>query len=514
MEKLTSSCKPGRNVVSLASQVEQMYHSLPIKTTRSLTTLLRVWQKTTAVLADGKQEAATLSGTTGLPIYTARDAAEHATRILMEADSTVTDTACYNAVIGTNSHSHIFLNLYMKLRRTHTLIDVCTHTRYLVLYSPADAWAKSNYKEGPQTAERLLKKLIHHETLSPDVFSYNGILDAWSQSQDPDAMKRLKQIYKHMLSGNMVLTIRTLNHVLSAYAKQISKLQDKNEMVQIAADAYELMQEEKERYAISKNPDQQPDVWTYSTMIDIYGKCGVVKTTMQAEALLTELKDLYATQNLEKLQPNVRTYTSLISAWSKTKSDKAAIRGEELLQEMYLQPETKPNYRTYAALCTCWARSQDPDKATRVLGLVRSMKQRFEQDGDKDCKPNLMVYNSAIDACSRSGGDAKQQTVALKVAFAMNKAMLVDGLVPDSMTFDRLMQATAFLMSPGDGRNGVAIVLLDKAKAAGCVSFDVVKNFRKAVDNNVVHVQLKDMEDKSGQIDYTNIPKLWAKNCK
>ena len=127
MDKLTSSCKPGRNVVSLASQVEQLYHSQPIKSTQSLNTLLKVWQKATAVIADGKQEAATLSGTTGLPIYTARDAAEHATRILMEAESTLADTASYNSVIGTNSHTHTHIQPLHCDRYTPT--DLLTHTQ-------------------------------------------------------------------------------------------------------------------------------------------------------------------------------------------------------------------------------------------------------------------------------------------------------------------------------------------------------------------------------------------------
>ena len=399
--------------------------------------------------------------------------------------------------------SHIFFN---SLSYINTYKHTHTH--------PIDAWAKSNDKDAPHTAERLLRKLLEHDTLTPDAYSYHGILEAWSQSQDPDALRRLQQIYKHMVSANLVKNIRTFNSLLSAYAKHISKLQDKNDMIALATEAHELLQQEKERFAQTQDSDQQPDAFTYSIMIDIFGRCGVVKSTLQAESLLTELKELYSQQKLEKLLPNVRTYTSLISAWSKTKSDKAAVRGEELLQEMLdgSSTEMKPNQRTYAALCTCWARSQDPTKATRVLTLVRNMKQQFETNGDENCKPSLLVYNSAIDACSRCCGDDKQQTVALKIAFAMNKALLLDGLVPDAMTFDRLMQATAYLMPNGNERNGVACALLDKAKNAGCVSFDVVKNFRKAVDNNVVHEQLKEMEDKHGQIDYNNVPRTWAKN--
>lgn len=380
--------------------------------------------------------------------------------------------------------------------------------------STIDAWAQSNYKEAPQTAERIFRKLIDHDTLKPDAHSYNGILFAWSNSQDPDSIKRLQQIYKHMLDNKWIVSVKTLNHMLSAYSNLASTMQEKNSMLAIAAEAYEMFQTEKKRLHETKNydPEQQPNAQTYTILMDILGQCGVVKSTLQAESLFTELKELYAQRQLEIFRPTFQTYTALLSAWSKTKSDKSAIRGEELLEEMHLNPETKPNYYTYAAVCTCWGRSSDPNKATQVLNLVRKMKQRYE-GGDEGCKSHIMVYNAAIDACSRCGGDAKQQTVALKIAFAMNKALVVDGLDPNDMTFDRLLQATAFLMPPGDERNGLACALLEKAKAAGCVSFDVVRNFRKGVDNDVVHAQLKEMKDKFGSLDYTKIPKAWAKHC-
>lgn len=112
MEQLMSSCQAGRNVVGISNQVEQLYLSQPIKSTNSLNTLLRVWQKATAVLADGKQEEIDMTeSTAGLStIITARDAAEHATRLLMEAEAGLTETESYNVVIGT---CYYFVSYYV-----------------------------------------------------------------------------------------------------------------------------------------------------------------------------------------------------------------------------------------------------------------------------------------------------------------------------------------------------------------------------------------------------------------
>ena len=97
------SCKAGRNVVGISHQVEKLYLSQPIKSTNSLNMLLSTWQQATAVLSYGTQEEIDMTeSTAGLStIITARDAAEHATRLLMEAEAGLTETESYNVVIGT-----------------------------------------------------------------------------------------------------------------------------------------------------------------------------------------------------------------------------------------------------------------------------------------------------------------------------------------------------------------------------------------------------------------------------
>jgi hypothetical protein len=103
MEQLMRSCKAGRNVVGISHQVEKLYLSQPIKSTNSLNMLLITWQQATAVLSYGTQEEIDMTeSTAGLStIITARDAAEHATRLLMEAEAGLTETESYNVVIGT-----------------------------------------------------------------------------------------------------------------------------------------------------------------------------------------------------------------------------------------------------------------------------------------------------------------------------------------------------------------------------------------------------------------------------
>jgi hypothetical protein len=146
--------------------------------------------------------------------------------------------------------------------------------------------------------------------------------------------------------------------------------------------------------------------------------------------------------------------------------------------------------------------------------LLQRMKQVSETW--PDAAPTLISYNTAIDACARTRGDAEQQTAALKIAFAIFKAVNVSEVMDaNHVTYATLLKAASFLMPPGDERNKVAEAVFSKAVAAGMVEGAVVKNLQKATDASVLQRLLKDMQEAgSGHIDYRRIPPLWSKHVK
>lgn len=390
------------------------------------------------------------------------------------------------------------------------------------------AWAKSRVAEAPVNAERLLKRMLDHEYIEPDGISYNGVVDAWAHSGKPEAIQKVKQIWQHMEQlyaedpdREIKPTIRTVNSIIQAHTRQVQdalESRDLDAARQAAKEAEEFLDLMKERYEQTQDPDHMPDAVTYTAVMDAYGRCGRYHSTLKAKALLEDLIDAYQQSGNPRQKPNVRTYTSLITAWSKTKSPDSTVEAERLVKEMWDSEDRdlQPNARTYTSLIHAWARSMDNNKAQRVLKVLQTMKAKHEQTKKPDLKPTLVTYNTALDACARCQGDLTQQTDALKIAFAILKAVQQDpSIEANSLTFSTLLRAVAFLLQPGDERNSLATAVFEKAKKAGMADFRVLMQLRKTVDSGKL-VELLDglTQDRTGNFDFNTAPPGWSRNVR
>jgi Pentatricopeptide repeat domain len=390
------------------------------------------------------------------------------------------------------------------------------------------AWARSGVAEGPHNAERLLKRMLDHDYVKPDSLSYNGVVDAWAYSGKPEAVQKVKQIWQHMEQlyaqdeeKRIKPTIRTVNSIIQAHAKQVQALieaRNIEEARKMAREAEEFLDLMKERYEQTQDPDHMPDVMTYTTVMDTYGRCGRYHSTLRAKTLFEELQHLYKETGNPRLKPNVRTYTSLITAWSKTRSPDSTKEAERLLKQMWdsKDPEIQPNARTYTSVIHAWGRSNDHDKAQRALKVLQDMKALQKEHKRLDLKPTLVTYNAALDACARCQGDLTQQTDALKISFAILKAIQQDdALEANSMTFSTLLRACSFLLASGPERNKVGTVLFEKATKAGMADYRVLLQLRKAVDSVTLQELLKPLhQDGRGNFDFNTAPPSWSRNVR
>jgi len=327
-------------------------------------------------------------------------------------------------------------------------------------------------------------------------------------------------------SGNNFIeikpTIRTVNSIIHAHAKRVQELMEVRDIDaarKVAREAEEFLDLMKERYEQTQDPDHMPDVMTYTTVMDTYGRCGRYGSTRRAQSLLEELKALYAKKKDSKLKPNVRTYTSLITAWSKTRSPDSPREAERLLEEMNESSDiaVQPNARSYTAAIHAWARSADHTKAQRALKLLQTMKAEYKKTGRDELKPTLISYNAALDSCARCQGDLQQQTDALKIAFAIFKAIGVEAdMEANSTTYAALLRAISFLLQPGGERNNLAKMVFEKAKKAGMVDFRVMLQLKKSADSLLFLELLKDdlPLDRNGNFDFNNVPPNWARNVR
>lgn len=137
----------------------------------------------------------------------------------------------------------------------------------------------------------------------------------------------------------------------------------------------------------------------------------------------------------------------------------------------------------------------------------------YKQSGDESIKPNLYTYNAVIDACARCYGNPEQQAAALKIAFAVNKAILAANLEPNSITYSTLLKTANNLLPEGDVRSQVVRAVFEKAKSSGYIDSNIMKAFDQASDRVLYHELLKEAEDKNGFINMKNIPTEWKRNA-
>ncbi len=451
--------------------------------------VLSGWNQCTQALVRSRRNRQSLpsqsaSSTVTVDVYTPLDAAKRATSLLFAYDEP--DLEAYNTVM--------------------------------------DAWSKSRVQEAPEAAERLLKRMMDDESVEPSTNTYNLLIDAWANSDKPNSLDKAVQIYRHMErlrtdeTKSVSPNIRTVNAVLHAYAKKSAQHTSQNtqagfeEAAKCAASSLELLEEMKERYKETGDANWQPDMATYTSVMDVHSRCATYRATRTAGDLLNELKGLYEKTGNFRHKPNFRTYTTLVTAWSRTRSDESPQRVESIMKEMRLSGE-KPNSRTYTAAIQCWARARDPLKAKRVLKLLMEMREEYKETGNEHIRPTTLTYNTAIDACARCQGSPEQKTESVKIAFAILKTIEMDDEIkPNSSTYSTLIRALNFLMPRGEDRNKVGKAVFEKSKKAGLVDNETLKNLKMVLDSTSLHDALEGNLDRNGELNLSTLPSAWKKN--
>jgi hypothetical protein len=489
LNRYAESCaNPKKPVVAQAAACEALWRlQVAQADTISFNTVLKAWARVCQTLAEHAQEEHGHMLDSNTPVYTARDAAERALALLQQqaalATSTTTDPVVHPDVASYN----------------------------VVM----DAWAKSRTPEAAEQVNHLLQALHASPTLQPDVFSYNALVDAHAYSFAPDRLEILHTIWNKMETlsqqegtRDIRPTVRTINSILHAYSRRVQEVEDG---AALAQDALDILHRMKETYRVSQNPSDQPDIMTYTTCMDALARVGTAEATEQAQRLFDEVTQLYQDTRNPRYMPSVYTYVTLMKAWSRSPSPEAVPRCQELLERMLQSKGVVPNNRAFTALLSAWGRSRDNSKATQALHLVQRMKRMAQEF--PEVAPSLVTYNTAIDCCSRTRGDTRQQASAFQIAFAMFKAAAMD-CTPNHVTFGTLLKAAAFLLPPGPERTSIAKAVFQRAIADGQVEISVIKNLQKCLDAQVMQELLSPLMDFNGNMDFSRIPNSWSKHVR
>lgn len=539
----------------------------------SYNTVIRAWSKACSTLAEGRGRG-TIRNTIGtdmsdLNVYSARDAASRAQDVLNDLEGRYLDGSIDVAPVASSYNSVI------------------------------DAWAKSRCGDAAERAESVLDRMKHlsdgkeeqstssdsgpsrvnarrsnWERASPDIVSYNSVMEAWAHSADPDALRKARNAlemlqvkYEKTGDSRIKPNIRTVNQVINCYAKRGAYEDidgdeaggggaggeggsDNNaeRAWSAARRAERLLNDMTSKYSSTGDPDYKPDATTYTSVIDAYAKVGDAAASERAESLLNRVERMYNETGDADIKPNYRTYTAVIGGWANTrKDDGAPHRAEEILRRMEAlhaesvkkgeriggrEGSVKPNSRTYTSVINAWARSRDPRRHKRSLLILKKMLD-LQRNGDESARPSLYTYNAVMESCSKCRGTGEEQVEALKIAFAANKALGQQqrgksksekgsgggnrgggGIEANHVTYSILLKCAHKLLPAGEERNRVVRAVFEKAREAGQVDPSVMRQLQMAADRNVFYELCESIADLRGRVDFNDLPHEWRRNVR
>ena len=214
-----------------------------------------------------------------------------------------------------------------------------------------------------------------------------------------------------------------------------------------------------------------------------------------------------------EVQPNSRTYTTVLDTLAKSKNYKAYDMSLEILQRMeHFYSEgysVRPCTRAYTIVLSTIARSRRRDKATKAFELLHKMEREYKA-GNLSCRPNVISYNSVLNAAAFSSKDCEQgeQEEAFKVAcLTFDELRMSDYLQPTHISYGTFLKAIKNLMPDSDVRDNLVQGLFRKASMDGLVSDFVLKEMRDLATPDLYHSILKGHTN-----DFGILPKSWSAN--
>ena len=219
--------------------------------------------------------------------------------------------------------------------------------------------------------------------IRPDITSYNGILNAWSNLRGTDrAPKRAEEIL------NLLLESAASRGEGSAPRSHCNR-------------------------DLPVVPGVEPNIVTYTTLIKCWARSGSLEAGERAEAMLSFMNGKIGRNYLfnpisraarwqsEVVRPNVMTWNATMDCWSKSGAPDGAFRAEKLLLMMLDNPPgadgpIHPNDISFATVIHAWSKSSAEDRAERAAALLSRMKELCHSAGDHSLKPTSACFAGVI----------------------------------------------------------------------------------------------------------------------
>jgi pentatricopeptide repeat protein len=306
------------------------------------------------------------------------------------------------------------------------------------LSNVVNAWSLCAYNNTTKVSPRIVFETIKdcQTSFSPhqlDVASYNMIIEAAADSQDPELAEEILDYMINAKQGDVreCANIVSFNYVMNAWAKS-----GREDAAYKAEDFLRTMIQ----YSNKGWFEITPDVVSYSIAIKAWANTNHEDAPQRAEDLLHEMSK-------RGLAPSERSYSSVLMTWARSKKDYAPDRAYAILtniSRLYEKNDTnvKPNTFCCAAVITAYMNNGNAKRAEQTL---LEQCERYEMTRDPDLLPNVVSFNSVIHTWSKSGRpEAAQKAEALlqrmqDFATSWNES----SLMPETRSFNSVLIAWA-----------------------------------------------------------------------
>jgi len=293
-----------------------------------------------------------------------------------------------------------------------------------------DAWSKSNKEHAPKRAELLMKEVTkkHADGVlkeGPDAITYGAVINCYSKSNLPDAPRRARDLLETMIAqcegDDTKKDVRpntiTYAAVMDAHARQGD--------VEGATEVFEMLKQDR---------NCEPNVQTYTILIDAWSKSNNEDAPLQAALLLREMVGMGTASRQDLKKGHSKTTTLQQDSLS---------RARGILQEMHARYDRwdktfHPDIVTYNAVMNAFAKQGDVEGATDVFEM---MEQDYKSGTNRNARLDVRTYNILLDAWAKSG-DEKAPAESEEILNEMNRRCDNGELYkrPDAVTYRTMIQ--------------------------------------------------------------------------
>ena len=399
------------------------------------------------------------------------------------------------------------LELFALMEELYKKGDIKSRPDSVTVASVVRALSRGGDAKSIQQATELQKRVEQEYDIQPSVFCNNILIDSLSKSGRRDAPDLVMRMLVHMedafRGGDALLKPDeyTFTSVIDTFVK--------SGRPDAGARAMEVLQRMKQ-LCVQHDDAKPPTVGVYNSVINAFANTKTRKGVMKALALLEQMES----SNSDMVpRPNRVTYNTVLKAFQGNENH--AERAQELFERMehlsQTDPSLSPDVYSYVSFLKVLSRSNFADKADRAFRLVQRMIQQHD-DGDERVRPNIRIFNAALNACAYSATGNPEVNERAFVVTVSTLVLLQNYTQPDSITYGTVLRACSTLLPRHDARrDDVAEKIFERACAEGRVSQMILDQLRFAA-SPALYKKLTGNEE-GEQLSLFSAPTAWKENA-